>query len=367
MRAPFLDLKTPHLELQSELEATFRRVLESGWFILGQELSCFENEFAAYCDVRHCVGVGNGLEALYLLLAACEIGPGDEVIVPSNTFIATWLAVTRCGATPVPVEPCEATYNIDPERIEAAITQRTRAIIPVHLYGQPADMDKINKIAGKFDLYVIEDAAQAHGARYRGRRVGGLGKAAAVSFYPSKNLGAMGDGGAVLTNDADVACKVRRLRNYGSEIKYQHDDLGDNSRLDELQAALLRVKLPKLDAWNSRRRDIARMYAEQLSALPLELPMVPDWAEAVWHSFVVRIDRRDRLQQALERYGVGTMIHYPVPPHQQRCYRESHTHSLPLTERLAQQILSLPISHTMEDDEVVFVADAVRKALAWAA
>ena len=256
----FLDLATLHLSIRPQLDAAYTRVMDSGWFIAGPELDAFESEFARYCDVEHCVGVGNGLDAIHLLLRACGIGPGDEVLVPSNTFIATWLAVTQCGATPVPVEPLVATHNIDPALLEAHITTKTRAIIPVHLYGQPADMDPINAVAEKHNLVVIEDAAQAQGARYKGRRVGSLGHAAATSFYPGKNLGALGDGGAVLTSDAHIAKKIRQLRNYGSEVKYQHQVQGYNSRLDEMQAAFLRVKLSTLDAWNDRRRQIASTY-----------------------------------------------------------------------------------------------------------
>jgi len=258
VRVPFLDLKLPHLELQQELESAFRRVLESGNYILGREVEEFEKEFAAYCGVRHCVGVGNGLDALHLILRAYGIGAGDEVIVPSNTFIATWLAVSYAGARPVPVEPIEATYNIDPQRIRDAITPRTKAIIAVHLYGQPADMGAINDIALHHGLKVIEDAAQAHGARYKGIRAGNLGDAAGFSFYPGKNLGAFGDGGAITTNDDSLASQVRILRNYGSQVKYHNEVKGFNSRLDELQAALLRVKLKHLDAWNSSRSRLAK-------------------------------------------------------------------------------------------------------------
>ena len=263
---PFLDLRASYLELKTALDSAFQRVMASGWYILGEELKAFEAEFAEYCNVKYCVGVGNGLDALHLILRAMDIGQGDEVIVPSNTFIATWLAVSYAGATPVPVEPDEATYNIDPSKIEAAITEKTKAIMPVHLYGQPADMDPILKIAARHHLKVIEDAAQAHGARYKGKRTGSLGDAAGFSFYPGKNLGAFGDGGAVTTNDSTLAERVRRLSNYGSQVKYAHDVKGFNSRLDELQAALLRVKLRHLDAWNGRRRQIAAQYLRKLNA-----------------------------------------------------------------------------------------------------
>ncbi|HXF67601.1 MAG TPA: DegT/DnrJ/EryC1/StrS family aminotransferase [Burkholderiales bacterium] len=359
MRVPFLDLKAIHQSVRPELEAAFRRIVDSGWFILGPELEAFESEFAAYCGVKHCVGVGNGLEALYLILHAYGIGPGDEVIVPSNTFIATWLAVSQCGATPVPVEPDPTTYNIEPAHVEAAITSRTRAIIPVHLYGQPVDMDPINAIGEKYGLVVIEDAAQAHGACYKGRRVGSLCHAAGFSFYPSKNLGALGDGGAVLTNDAEIAEKVRRLRNYGSTIKYEHDLQGFNSRLDELQAAILRVKLAKLDEWNKRRTEIAQFYLSRLSGLGLKLPTVPEWADPVWHLFVIKSSRRSSLQSFLESHGIGTMIHYPLPPHKQLCYASHAWRTLSISEKLSEEILSLPIYPTMSLNDASYVVDTI--------
>jgi len=356
---PFLDLAALHRPIRAELDAAYQRVMDSGWFIAGPELDAFETEFAQYCDVTHCVGVGNGLDAIHLLLRAYGVGPGDEVLVPSNTFIATWLAVTQCGATPVPVEPLAATHNIDPALIEACITPRTRAIIPVHLYGQPADMDPINAIAAKHKLVVIEDAAQAQGARYKGRRVGSLGHAAATSFYPGKNLGALGDGGAVLTRDAHIAAKVKQLRNYGSEVKYQHQVQGYNSRLDEMQAAFLRVKLGVLDAWNTKRQNIARAYSAQLRHLLVKVPVVPDFAEPVWHLYVVRTAQRNALREALQAQGVSTVIHYPVPPHLQACYPTfAHAH-LPLATVLADEVLSLPMSPAMSNEQVTRVMDAV--------
>src|SRR5882762_609929 len=320
MNVPFLDLKAEYAELKSDLDAAIQRVLASGWYILGAELEAFEKAFAAYCAVSHCVGVGNGLDALHLILRALEIGFGDEVIVPANTYIATWLAVSYSGATPVPVEPEERTYNIDPSRIEEAITSKTKAIIAVHLYGQPADMDAINEIAARHGLKVIEDAAQAHGARYKGRRAGSLADAAGFSFYPSKNLGALGDGGAVTTDDDALADRVRVLRNYGSRQKYRNETKGYNSRLDELQAALLREKLRLLDQWNERRRSIARRYLEGLAGLPLVLPHVPPGCEPIWHVFVVRSARREWLASTLEAAGIGTLVHYPIPPHLQPAY-----------------------------------------------
>ncbi|CAN5904248.1 DegT/DnrJ/EryC1/StrS family aminotransferase [soil metagenome] len=357
---PFLDLGRMHQEIRDALETAFRRVLDSGCFIMGPELEAFEAEFAEYSDVKYCVGVGNGLEALHLLLRAYGIGPGDEVIVPSNTFIATWLAVSGCGAIPVPVEPREDTHNIDPALIANAITERTRAIIPVHLYGQPADMDPINELARKHNLIVIEDSAQAQGARYKGRRTGSLGNAAATSFYPGKNLGALGDGGAVLTNDPVIAEKVKLLRNYGSSVKYQHDVAGYNSRLDEMQAAFLRVKLRGLDKANEQRRAVAAFYSNQLLGLGISLPHVPDWAEPVWHLYVVRCTRRDELKATLEQRGISTVIHYPTPPHLQLCYKEFANHSLPLAAALAREVLSLPISQVIDESELEQVAEAVR-------
>lgn len=286
----------------------------SGWYIQGNECKQFENEFAQYCQVHHCIGVGNGLDALHLILRGYGIGAGDEVIVPSNTYIATWLAISYAGARPVPVEPDERTYNLDAKLIEAAITPRTKAIMVVHLYGQPADMDAINAIAQKHELKVIEDAAQAHGARYKGRPVGSLGDAAGFSFYPGKNLGALGDGGAVTTNDANLAQSIRKLGNYGSQLKYHNEFKGFNPRLDELQAALLRVKLKVLEEWNARRKAIANQYLHGMSGTSLALPHVPDWAEPVWHLFVVQSHDRDTLQSQLLQSGIHTMIHYPPPP-----------------------------------------------------
>ena len=345
MKVPFLDLKPMHLALQSELEAAFNRVLATGNYILGAEVEAFEAEFATYCGTRHCVGVGNGLDALHLILRGYGIGAGDEVIVPSNTYIATWLAVSQAGAKPVPVEPLAATYNLDPARLAAAITPRTRAIIAVHFYGQPADMDAINAVARQHDLKVIEDAAQAHGARYKGRRAGNLGDAAGFSFYPGKNLGALGDGGAITTNDAQLADQLRAWRNYGSRAKYHNEFKGFNSRLDELQAALLRVKLPHLDAWNAARQQLAQGYLDGLAGSGLILPEVPAWASPVWHLFVVRTGQRDALQQHLAQAGVGTLVHYPIPPHLQPAYADAGFQSgdFPIAEQLHREVLSLPM------------------------
>lgn len=360
MKVPFLDLKSINQASRDSLADAFSRVLDSGWFILGKELEAFEAEFSAFCNVPHCLGVGNGLDAIYFLLTAYGIGPGDEVIVPSNTFIATWLAVTRCGATPVAVEPDPQTYNIDPKAVEAAITSRTAAIIPVHLYGQPADMDAINLIANRHGFLVIEDAAQSQGASYKGKKAGSLGNAAATSFYPGKNLGGLGDGGAVLTNDSAVACKVEKLRNYGAPVKYHHEVLGHNSRLDELQAAFLRVKLKDLEGANARRREIARRYSVALQDSAITSPYVPDWSEPAWHLYVVRTGERDRLQAHLSKAGIETLIHYPIPPHLQKCYMALPHGPLPITERLAGEVLSLPISPVMRNEEVEYVIQILR-------
>ncbi|WP_377278848.1 DegT/DnrJ/EryC1/StrS family aminotransferase [Rhizobium sp. R86522] len=358
MKIPFLDLARMHQSIRPALDAAYSSVVESSWYITGSELSAFEAEFASYSQVEHCIGVGNGLDALELILRAYGIGVGDEVIVPSNTFIATWLAVSHCGATPVAVEP-DMNHNIDPTKIKAAITSRTKAIMPVHLYGQPADMDPINALAVEHGLVVVEDAAQAQGARYKGRRVGSLGHAAGTSFYPGKNLGALGDGGAVLTNDDVLASKVRELRNYGSTLKYKHDIVGYNSRLDEMQAAFLRAKLKMLDTWNEERRQIAALYSGLLSDSGLTLPNVPDDMEPVWHLYVVGCDRRDALQDYLAKSGISTVIHYPIPPHRQHCYAEYATQPLPLADQLSAQVLSLPMYPGLNPSEIEYVAETV--------
>lgn len=357
---PFLDLQSPYAEIKNDLDEAARRVMQSGQFILGNEVKAFEEEFAEYCEAKYCVGVGNGLDALHLILRAAGIGEGDEVIVPANTYIATWLAVSYAGARPVPVEPDERTYNLDPARIEDAISSRTKAIIPVHLYGQPADMDPINEIAERYGLKVIEDAAQAHGARYHGRRVGGLGFAAGFSFYPGKNLGAMGDAGAVVTNDAALAENIRMLRNYGSQDKYYNLEKGYNSRLDELQAALLRVKLKSLDEWNERRKQVAASYLQMLEGIAdLTLPWVPADTDAVWHLFVLRTRNRQALQEHLGEAGIGTLIHYPVPAHLQAAYAELgyQQGSFPISEKLANEVVSLPMGpHLSVPDRLQVVA-----------
>lgn len=345
MHIPFLDVGAAYKELKPEIDDAILRVLDGGWYILGSEVEAFEEEYARYCGSNYAIGVANGLDALHLALLAMGVRSGDEVIVPSNTYIATWLAVSHCGAIPVPVEPIEATYNIDPARIEDAITPRTKVILPVHLYGQPADLDPIREIARKHDLKVLEDAAQAHGARYKGRRIGAHGDAVAWSFYPGKNLGALGDGGAVTTDDPDIADRIRLLRNYGSKEKYINEVRGFNSRLDPVQAAVLRVKLKYLDVWNTRRSAIAQQYFQSLLDIELTLPYVPEWADPVWHLFVIRHIRRDELAKQLFDAGIGTLIHYPIPPHKQAAYADKYfeSNSLPIVSRLTDEVLSLPI------------------------
>lgn len=366
MKVSFLDFVGPYEELKPELDAAYERFMRSAWYILGKECEAFEQEFAAYCCSKYCIGVGNGLEALHLLLRAYGVGKGDEVIVPSNTYIATWLAVSYADATVVPVECDSRTFNLDPARIEAAITPRTKAIMPVHLYGQTADMDPLMAIAAKYGLKVIEDNAQAQGARYKGRRTGSLGHAAGHSFYPGKNLGAYGDGGAITTDDAAVADRVRTLRNYGSKKKYYNEVKGYNSRLDEMQAALLRVKLKVLDQWNQRRAVVAQRYLQGMKpAAGLVLPFVPAWAEPVWHLFVIRHPNRDALQQKLNAAGIGTLIHYPVPAHLSGAYADAgwKRGDFPLAEAAADTVLSLPIGPHVSAEQAGMVIEAVNAAM----
>lgn len=359
---PFLDLGATYKELKPELDEAFHRVLNSGWYILGEEVRKFEAEFAEYCGVKHCIGVANGLDALHLSLCAYDIGPGDEVIVPSNTYIATWLAITYTGAKIIPVEPDQRTYNLNPNEIEKAITPNTKAILPVHLYGQPADMDPINAIAEKYDLKVIEDSAQAQGAIYKGKKAGSLGNASGFSFYPGKNLGAFGDAGAITTNEDLVAEKLRMLRNYGSKIKYENQCIGFNSRLDELQAAFLRVKLRYLDLWNKRREKIANSYLQELQGLDLILPKVECNTDSAWHVFVVQTSQRDAFQLFLKNHHIDTIIHYPVPPHLQKAYENLQIDQgqLPIAESIHKKIISLPIGPHMEDIHVNYVIDTVK-------
>jgi dTDP-4-amino-4,6-dideoxygalactose transaminase len=337
--------------------------MDSGWYILSGEVEAFEQEFADYLGVKHCIGVGNGLEALQLILMAYGIGPGDEVIVPANTYVASWLSISYVGAVPIPVEPDPATYNIDVARLESAITSRTKAIMPVHLYGQPSAMDEIWKLADRHGLKIIEDSAQTHGATYRDRMSGTLGDAAGFSFYPTKNLGAFGDAGAVTTNDDRLADRVRVLRNYGSRKKYFNEVKGHNSRLDPLQASFLRVKLKYLDLWNERRRNLAEFYFEHLSGLDgLTLPVIAPGSSHVWHLFVILHTRRDELQKHLERDGVSTLIHYPVPPHLSEAYSEIgyKAGNFPLTEQMANSALSLPIGPHLSLEEAGLVVESIR-------
>jgi dTDP-4-amino-4,6-dideoxygalactose transaminase len=363
VRIPFLDLKPAHEELRGDLDAAYHRVMDSGWFVLGREVEAFEREFAEYCGAAHCVTVGNGLEALQLILQAYGVGPGDEVIVPAHTFIATWLAVTAVGATPVAVDVDLTTFDLDPLKLRAAVRPVTRAVIPVHLYGHPAAMDPILTVAREYNLKVIEDAAQAHGAVYCGRRAGALSDAAAFSFYPVKNMGAMGDGGAVTTNDDELAERLRMLRNYGSRVKYQHDLPGTNSRLDELQAAFLRVKLRRLDEWNARRAERAEVYRRELRFVSdMILPTAEPDVTHSWHLFVVRHPRRDALQEHLARAGIATMIHYPTPPHRTPAFRRGGwAGDTPhVAERLSGEILSLPIGPHLSFDAIYRVIAAVQ-------
>jgi dTDP-4-amino-4,6-dideoxygalactose transaminase len=364
MKVPFLDMKSPYQELKDELDAAYHRVMDSGWYILGEEVASFEQEFARYCNVKYCIGVGNGLEALHLILRAYGIGEGDEVIVPSNTYIATWLAISYAGARPVPVEPEFRTYNLDPQRVEVAITSRTHAILPVHLYGLSADMDPLMALAENYHLKVIEDAAQAQGSCYKERKSGTLGHAAGFSFYPGKNLGALGDAGAITTNDENLAERIRVLRNYGSKVKYYNDIKGYNSRLDEMQAAFLRVKLNYLDQWNRRRHTIAAYYLNNLADVPhLILPHIPDWAAPIWHIFPIRHPKRDELQAYLKNKGVDTLIHYPIPPHLSGAYASFGLQkgSFPIAEMIASTELSLPMGPHMTIEQAEYIVKLVHE------
>ena len=358
----FLDLHKINERFRGELDAAAKRVLDSGWYLLGKENEAFEAEFAAYCGVKHAIGCANGLDALKLIIRAYGFGPGDEVIAPANTYIASLIAISANGATPVLVEPDPGTYLIDPAKIEEKITPRTKAVMVVHLYGRVCEMGAIDVLAKKHGLKVIEDCAQAHGAYFGDRRVGNLGDAAGFSFYPGKNLGCLGDGGAVTTNDDELATKIRALRNYGSDVKYHFPYRGTNSRLDEIQAAWLRVKLPHLDADNARRAEIAARYCREIANSAVTLPSASDGSRQlsnVWHVFPVRTERRDEFQAYLTEKGIQTVIHYPIPPHRQPAYSEWHGLELPITEKIHETIISLPISPVMADDEVAEVIDAV--------
>lgn len=356
---PFLDLKRSNEPHQEAIQAATNRVLQSGWYILGEEVSAFERSFAHYCGTRHCIGVANGLDALTLVLKAWAFEPGSEVIVPSNAYIASVLSITLAGLTPVFVEPDPATYLLDPARIDAAVTARTKAILPVHLYGRCCAMTAINAVASAYDLLVLEDAAQAHGARHSGKRAGALGHAAGWSFYPSKNLGALGDAGAITTNDDDLADRLRALRNYGSAQKYVNDYVGVNSRLDELQAAILSAKLPRLDEENHRRRALAALYLNGIRQTSLRLPPADQVDQDVWHLFVVRHPRRELFRSYLRERGIGTDVHYPIAPHHQRAYHPFAHQSLPISEQLHEEVVSLPLNPTLTDADVAYIIDTV--------
>ncbi len=359
MKVPFVDLNGLHASIRDEIDSAIAQVIDRSDFILGKELTSFEQEFAHYCEAEYAVGVDSGVSALELALRACGIGPGDEVITVSHSFIATASAVSFCGATPVFIDIDPNTYTMNPKLIEDAITPKTKAILPVHLYGQPADMDEICKIAQKHGLAVIEDAAQAHGAYYKGRRVGSLGDVAAFSFYPGKNLGALGDGGIVVTSRSDIADKVRILRHYGQPEKYLHQELGFNRRLDTLQAAVLRVKLRKLDDWNEKRRECAQRYAHLLKPLPeITLPYCAEYSTHVYHLYVILHERRDMILRELGRRGIGVGLHYPTPIHLQPCYQHLPVrHPLPVTERVAGSVLSLPMHPLLSEEQQQFVCD----------
>ena len=361
MRIPFVSFKPLEKEIDQDIRAAFDRVLTRSWYIEGEEDKAFEEAFAKYCGADYAVGVGNGLDALMLALKALGIGEGDEVIVPSNTYIATALAVTYVGAMPVFVEPIIDTFNIDPSLIEIKITLKTKAIMPVHLYGQACDMDPIMAIAQKHNLYVIEDCAQAHGATYKGRKIGTFGDAAGFSFYPGKNLGALGDAGAVITKNKELADKVRALGNYGSDYKYHHIYKGNNSRLDELQAAFLSVKIPLLDKVNEDRRRIAKAYSEGIRNDKVILPYVREDCVPVWHIYAVRCDERDALEKHLNDLGIGTNKHYPIPMHLQECYKDLGIEQgcLPIAEEISATELSLPLYYGMTDEQIRYVIDSV--------
>lgn len=359
---PFLNLKNINDQYSNELKAAANRVIDSGWYILGEEVASFEQEFASYCGTNHCIGVSNGLDALKLILKAYEFGPGDEIIVPSNTYIASILAISETGATPILVEPDSKTYNLDPRLLEEKITDNTKAILVVHLYGRVADMESICAIAKKHNLKVVEDAAQAQGGMSHGKRTGNLGDAAGFSFYPGKNLGALGDAGAITTNDDELAEKIKALRNYGSHIKYENLYKGYNHRLDEMQAAFLKVKLNHLDRENDTRRSIAEMYLKGIKNLEVILPQLPSQSEQhVWHVFAIRTSRRDELQAYLAENGIQTMIHYPIPPHLQEAYKEWSHHHYPVSEQIHNEVMSLPISPVQTKEDTQTIIDAINR------
>jgi len=364
MRVPFLDLRAAYHELKPELDAASRRVMESGWYILGEEIEAFEREFARYCGAKHCVAVGNGLDALILILRGHGIGSGDEVVVPANTYIASWLAVSYVGATLLPVEPNPETGNIDPDKIEGALTPRTKAIMAVHLYGQPAEMHRIAALGRRHGLRVLEDAAQAHGASFQDRHSGNLGDGAGFSFYPTKNLGAKGDAGALVTNSEEIAARLKELRNYGTRSRYEHVEVGFNSRLDEVQAAILSVRLDRLQRFNMRRQEIARKYFKEIGNSRVGLlskPITPD--HHVYHLFVIHCPERDRLADFLRKEGIETLVHYPIPAHHQKCCQQlrQDPHGLSNAESHARQCLSIPCHPQLGDDDVARVIAAINQ------
>lgn len=364
MKIPFFSFEQMHSSIRDEMTVAFTRFYDSNWYVLGNEVQAFEQEYARYSGCTYCVGVANGLDALHIALLALGIGKGDEVIVPSNTYIATWLAVSYTGATLVPVEPNPATYNLDPDRLEAAITERTKVIMPVHLYGQPCEMDKIMQLAKNQGIYVVEDNAQSQGATWMGKKTGTFGDLNGVSFYPGKNLGALGDAGALTTNKEDLAQEARTIRNYGSEKKYYNKRIGINSRLDELQAAILRLKLSKLDEWNAERKKIASWYLERLQGTSnLQLPTVAEGAESVWHQFVVLTAQRDQVINQLGEKGVGTLIHYPVPPHLQQAYQSLGfgKGDFPIAETISSRALSLPMYPGLKEEEIEYICDNIKR------
>ncbi len=358
-KIPFLDIRATYTNLKPEIDSAIQRTLDSGWYILGQELESFEKEFAEFCGVKYCVGVSNGLDALHLVLRAWGIGEGDEVIVPAHTYIATWLAVSQAGAKPVAVDVDEKTYNIDPNQIENAITKKTKAILPVHLYGQAVDMGPIIEMAKRYNLKVLEDSAQSHGAKFNGLRCGSIGDASGFSFYPGKNLGAFGDGGAITTNDSILAQKIMVLRNYGSKKKYVHNEKGYNNRLDEIQAAILRVKLNYIDDWNQKRRDIAKFFYNNIKNPKIQLPYWSGKDDHVFHLFVVRTKNREKLVKGLEKAGIQTMIHYPNPPYKQKAYNHYKHISFFNTDQLSSQIFSLPLDPTMDMNDCAYICKTI--------
>lgn len=355
----FLDLHKINEVYRKDIDEIIKNVIDSGWYILGERDKSFEKNFAQYCGVKHCIGCANGLDALKLIIKGFGFGNGDEIIVPANTYIASILAISDCSCTPILVEPDIKTYNIDPDKIEEKITEKTKAILVVHLYGQAVKTDKIWQLAKKYSLKVIEDSAQAHGAVYNGIKTGALGDASGFSFYPGKNLGCLGDGGCVTTNDDVLAEKIRAIANYGSDYKYHHIYKGMNSRLDEFQAGILDVKLPHLDKSNSLRREIAKFYRENIKNPKITLPQTYDEKAHVWHVFVLRTEFRDEFQKYLEENGIQTNIHYPTPPHKQGAYAEYKDLSLPITEKIHKEVISIPISPVMTDLEVQTVVKII--------